>query len=138
MQEHSEGVYIARGEDVQSRTAADIEHLDRLARLLDSSVQVPFTRFRVGADSIVGLIPGVGDVAAGLVSSYILYHGWQLGASKRAMARMIGNVGLDLVVGAVPLLGDLFDATYKANLKNIRILKKDLSKLRNVTPRRRV
>lgn len=138
MQEPVKGVYISRDEEVPSRTAADIEHLERLARMLDASVQLPFTRFKVGADSIIGLIPGIGDVATGLVSSYIVYHGWQLGASKGAMARMIGNVGLDLIVGAIPLAGDLFDATYKANLRNLNILKKDLSRNRNKTRSRRV
>ena len=127
MQNRGDTVYLNDLDDRQSSRAAEIERLEKLARMLDASVRVPFTNFRVGADSIVGLIPGIGDLTTSFFSSWILYQAWQMGVSKGAMAKMLGNVGIDLLVGAIPVAGDLFDAAYKANLRNLTILKKELT-----------
>ena len=90
--------------------------------LLDSAFQVPGTNMRFGMDPIIGLVPGAGDLITGFFSVMILLHGLRLGVPKVIVGRMLMNIATDLVVGAVPLLGDLFDAAFKANLKNMALL----------------
>jgi len=98
------------------------ERLRRLAWLLDSSIPVPGTRWTVGIDALIGLVPVLGDVAGMLLSSYILLEAVRLGAPKRVLARMALNIAVEGLVGSIPLLGDLFDAGFKANQRNIRLL----------------
>ena len=98
--------------------------LRKWATLLDSAFQVPGTQMRFGLDPIVGLIPGIGDIATGFFSVMMLVHAVRLRVPKVVLARMTINVAVDLVVGAVPLLGDLFDAGYKANLRNLALLER--------------
>jgi hypothetical protein len=97
-----------------------------LANLMDDAFRVPGTPLRFGWDSVLGLFPGLGDVLTGAVSLLIVHHAWQTGASKFTLARMLGNVGIDFVVGAVPFIGDLFDFVWKANRKNARLLEQHL------------
>lgn len=108
--------------------------LRKWAVLLDSAFQVPGTRMRFGLDPIVGLIPGAGDLVTGFFTVMILLHAVRLRIPKIVIARMVLNSGLDLLAGAVPLLGDLFDAGYKANLRNLRLLERHAR--RGVTPER--
>ena len=96
--------------------------LEFLAWLLDSSIPVPGTRFTVGLDAIVGLVPFIGDLIGVLASSIILAEANRLGVSRAVMLRMAFNVAVEGVVGIVPLFGDLFDAGWKANQKNVRLL----------------
>jgi hypothetical protein len=96
--------------------------LVRLAWWLDSSIPVPGTRFRFGLDALIGLVPGVGDVVGLAISSYIVAQAARLGAPRALLARMATNIGIETIVGAVPLLGDLFDAAWKANQRNVRLL----------------
>jgi len=98
------------------------ERLRRLAWLLDSSIPIPGTRWTVGIDALIGLVPVLGDVAGMLLSSYILLEAVRLGAPKRVLARMALNIAVEGLVGSIPLLGDLFDAGFKANQRNIRLL----------------
>lgn len=100
----------------------------RLAYLFDSAIRVPGTDWRVGWDSILGLIPGVGDVVTGSVSLWIILEARRLGAPRRLRARMLWNILLDTVVGTIPLVGDIFDAGFKANLKNVALLEAYLHK----------
>jgi hypothetical protein len=100
--------------------------LDRLAWLLDSSIPLPVGDFRIGIDSIVGLIPGIGDAAGAAVSLYILAEAWRLGVSRRTLAQMGFNILLELVVGTIPLAGDLFDMAFKANQRNVRLIHRSL------------
>lgn len=93
-----------------------------LARLLDRAVQVPGTRFGVGLDGLLGLIPGVGDAAGGALSLYILFLAWRAGVSGPVLARMAANIGVDVLFGTVPLLGDIADFAFKANLRNTELL----------------
>jgi hypothetical protein len=93
-----------------------------LAWAMDSAYVVPGTNFRFGWDAIIGVMPGAGDVVGAAVSIYIVYEGARLGASRWTLARMVLNVAIDAGVGAVPILGDLFDAAWKANVKNLRLL----------------
>ena len=101
----------------------DLERLRLLARVLDELVTVPGTRIRVGLDGIVGLIPVVGDVVAGVAGAYALVIASRLGAPPSVLARMVGNVLLDMLVGSVPILGDLFDVGWKANRRNYDLLR---------------
>lgn len=105
---------------------AEIERLDRLADLLDSRFRIPVVGWRFGLDSVIGLIPGVGDVVTLGPMSYILWQGRRLGVSNRTLTKMAANVGIDFVVGSIPVLGDLFDVGFKANRRNIELLKRDL------------
>ena len=112
------------------------ERLRKLSELLDAAFHIPGTKFSVGLDSIAGLIPGIGDAATALVSAYMIYEAQQLGASRRTLVRMLANVGIDALVGAVPVAGDVFDAVWKANKKNIRLLEADLARRAAASPGR--
>src|SRR5690606_11008614 len=101
---------------------APAARLRSLARLLDIAVRIPGTNVRVGLDPVLGLIPGVGDAAAGALSTYVILLAWRTGAPTSVLLRMLGNVGIDAVVGTVPLLGDLFDVGFKANARNVALL----------------
>jgi hypothetical protein len=105
-----------------------VERLDRLARLLDTAIVVPGTNIRFGADAIIGLLPGIGDTLTTALSAWIVYEAHKLGVPRRLIARMIANVALDGVVGAVPLAGDLFDVMWRANRRNIRLLREHLER----------
>ena len=98
--------------------------LRKWAVLLDSAFQVPGTRLRFGLDPIVGLLPGAGDLVTGFFSVMILLHSVRLRIPKVVVGRMVLNTGLDLLAGAVPILGDLFDAGFKANLRNMALLER--------------
>ena len=92
--------------------------------LLDDSIPIPGTRFRIGVESIIGLIPGAGDLAGGAFSLYILLQAARMGVPRPLLVRMGTNLVIDVVVGAVPVLGDLFDAGFKANLRNLALLER--------------
>lgn len=100
----------------------ELERLKRLSRLLDSAIGIPGTRYRFGLDAIVGLVPGIGDAISAIFSTYIIFQAARLGASNAILTRMIGNVAVDTIVGEIPLLGDLFDAGFKSNLRNVALL----------------
>lgn len=102
-----------------------IARLDRLADQLDSRFSLFGIRF--GWDSILGLIPGVGDAATALPGAYMIHQGYRMGARKRVLARMGVNTGIDMLIGGIPLVGDLFDVAFKANRRNIALLKKEVS-----------
>ncbi len=105
-----------------------VVELEKLARLLDSQWRIPGTKITFGADAVAGLIPFVGDLATAVLSAYLVARAADLGAPKRLMARMVGNVVLDTVVGSIPLVGSVFDVFYKANNRNIRLLQGHLEK----------
>jgi hypothetical protein len=107
---------------VGTRDAREIERLRSLTRLLDSAFQIPGTRYRIGLDAVVGVVPGIGDVIGALFSAFIVYQSARMGVSTATLVRMMGNVALDTIVGEVPLLGDLFDAGWKANTRNLALL----------------
>ncbi|QND60473.1 DUF4112 domain-containing protein [Mesorhizobium huakuii] len=105
-----------------------IAELDLLAALLDSRWRIPGTSVRYGLDALVGLVPVLGDVATGLVSAYIVLRARNCGAGNGLVGRMLGNVLLDTVVGSVPVLGSIFDVYFKANNRNIRLLRRHLQR----------
>jgi hypothetical protein len=90
--------------------------------LLDSAFRIPGTGVRVGADSILGLIPVVGDLTGAALSGYIVLASARLGAPASTLARMVINIAIDTVVGSVPVLGDMFDAGWRANIRNVELL----------------
>ncbi|MFZ1428460.1 MAG: DUF4112 domain-containing protein [Geminicoccaceae bacterium] len=103
---------------------ATLARLDRFAFILDEAFRIPGTRWRIGLDGVVGLVPVVGDVLTAAVALYPLAEGWRHGVPKRVLARMLGNLGLDLTVGAIPILGDLFDMRFKSNRRNVELLRR--------------
>jgi hypothetical protein len=98
-----------------------------LARLLDDLIRIPGTNIGIGLDPIIGLIPGLGDVLGGLMSSYILLVAGREGVPTSVLFRMLGNIALDSLVGVVPLVGDLFDFGVKANRRNVDLLDRYLA-----------
>jgi hypothetical protein len=94
---------------------------------LDAGIRVPGTNLRFGLDPILGLIPGAGDAAGAVLAGWILVEAIRLGASRATVVRIAGNVALDAVVGAVPVLGDIFDFAWKANLRNVALLERHLA-----------
>ncbi len=109
------------------------ENLDLLAHLLDDWLRIPGTSIRFGLDGLVGLIPGLGDILAGLASTIIIIAAWVRGAPYVTILRMVVNVGLDVVIGAIPFLGDAFDIAWKANRRNYALLVQRLEQPRSQT-----
>ncbi|MCM2282236.1 MAG: DUF4112 domain-containing protein [Bdellovibrionaceae bacterium] len=97
-------------------------HVRKISRVMDDLVTVPGTRFRIGLDGILGLIPGVGDVAGLAISAYFIFVAAQMRVPAVVLARMFLHVGIDTLVSAIPVLGDLFDFVWKANRKNLLLL----------------
>ena len=109
---------------------ARLKRVRLLSRLLDEQFRIPGTRYRVGLDGLLGLIPGVGDAAGALLSAYILYEAMRLGAPSTVLLRMVANIGIDTVGGAIPVVGDIFDIAWKANKKNAALLHAHLASQR--------
>ncbi|MEQ8332012.1 DUF4112 domain-containing protein [Nisaea sp.] len=105
----------------------EIERLDTLADWMDSRFRVPGTDFRFGLDAVAGLVPGVGDGATALLSLYIVIQARRMGAPLSLRIRMTGNVIADLLIGSIPLVGDVFDAGFKVNRRNVALLRKHLA-----------
>jgi hypothetical protein len=99
-------------------------HLDHLSRWTDSVFRIPGLGWRFGWDPLIGLIPGIGDTATTLISLYILTAAAGKGVSRGTMMRMAMNVAVDYIVGSIPLVGDLFDAYWKANQRNVALLRR--------------
>ncbi len=108
-------------------SAPAVRQLRQLSHLLDNIIRVPGTSYRIGLDPILGLIPGGGDLLGGVLSSYIMFRAFQFGVSRETLTRMASNIALETVVGTVPVLGDLFDVAWKANIKNVELLEADLN-----------
>jgi Domain of unknown function (DUF4112) len=98
------------------------ERLRDLARVLDEAIRIPGTNIRIGLDALLGLLPGGGDIAGGVLSGLIILQAARSGAPTAVLSRMLGNVLLDVVIGAIPILGDLFDVAWRANSRNVRLL----------------
>jgi hypothetical protein len=108
--------------DATSRRAA-LDRLDMLATVFDTALIVPGTNIRFGAEAVLRLIPGVGDIAASALSFYLLYEASRLGVPKLLLARMAANVILEGAVGVVPVAGDAFDIYFRANRRNVALLR---------------
>jgi hypothetical protein len=105
-----------------------------LAELLDDRFRVPIVGWRFGLDGLIGLVPGLGDIATAAVAVYIIYRARRLGVPMRTRLRMAANVAVDLLVGAVPVAGDALDFAWKANRRNVRLVKDHLARLESRGP----
>ena len=112
------------GDDPDSRT----RRVRVLSKLLDNSIPIPGTGWKIGFDPIVGLIPGIGDLIGALLSGYIILEAARSEVPTLTLTRMILNVGVDTLVGAVPALGDVFDAAWKSNTRNVALLERHLAR----------
>jgi hypothetical protein len=102
--------------------SAKLRQAQTVANLLDRAVRVPGTKIRFGLDAVLGLIPGGGDVAGAVFSSWLILLGSRLGLPRHVLMQMVANVAIDTVVGSVPLIGDLFDVAWKSNTRNYDLL----------------
>jgi hypothetical protein len=116
--------------DIPSPTSRHetLARLDALARLLDSAVRVPGTNVRVGADALLNLVPGVGTLVAKGLASYLILEARRHGVPTGTLLRMTGNVAVDLAISAVPVIGWFGDAFYRANQRNIALLRAHLER----------
>jgi hypothetical protein len=96
--------------------------LNNVADLMDRRFTIPGTNFRFGVDSVIGLIPGIGDWAGGLIAIYFPVHAAVVKVPAPVIFRMFLNIIIDILIGSIPLLGDLFDVTWKANVRNVRLM----------------
>jgi hypothetical protein len=104
------------------------KRVEALELMLERSFHIPGTRIPFGLDSVIGLVPVLGDVVTASMGAYMVWEARNLGMSKWQLTRMAANVGIDTAIGAVPLLGDAFDLFWRSNSKNLRIIKKHLDK----------
>ena len=103
-----------------------VNRIRRLSHLLDNAIPIPGTGYSIGIDPILGLVPGGGDTVAGALSAYIVIEAARMGLPPKVLWEMTGNILLDSILGIVPVLGDLFDVAWKANVRNIALLEKNL------------
>ena len=115
---------------------AAIRRMEMMAKLLDNAFVIPGTNQRVGIDAIIGLVPGLGDIATTLLSSYVIWEARNLGVSRVAIGRMLTNLAIHASIGAVPIMGDVFDAFFRVNQRNMRIVRAQLHKLPEPTDTR--
>lgn len=123
MPDFSEHIEASSDAGHRERQVAALKRLDRFARWSDDVFRIPGTSWRIGLEPLVGLIPGVGDAAGLIVAAYVPVEAWRLGAPWRLLGRMGANIATDGLVGTVPLLGDVFDVGFKANRRNVEVLK---------------
>lgn len=110
----------------KNASKARVRGVDALAHVLDRAFRIPGTDIRIGLDGIIGLIPGVGDAAGAALSAVIVIAAVRAGASPSVLGRMVVNVAFDTVLGAIPVVGDLFDFAWKANVRNAALLQRFL------------
>jgi uncharacterized protein DUF4112 len=120
---------VVRSDEVPASALSEgaLKRVRMLGKLLDSSITVPGTNWKFGLDPIIGLIPGIGDLAGAVLSGYIVLEAVRAEIPTFTLVRMLVNVGIDTLLGAVPALGDLFDAAWKANTMNVALLERHLS-----------
>lgn len=120
--------------DIDDPSAASLEHQATLrrtrtvARILDESARVPGTNFRIGIDPVLGILPVSGDIVAALSSFYIVFEAARIGVPPRTLGLMGLNIAVDVVGGSIPVLGTLFDAVWKANIRNVALLEEQIQK----------
>ena len=127
--------YASPLNDTSFRATETRARLDTLARFLDSAVRVPGTNIRFGADALLNLIPGVGTLTSKGMSAYLIWEARRLGVPKSTLLRMMGNVGVDFVISAIPLVGWVGDVFYRSNLRNMDLLREHLDKAHPVPTR---
>ena len=120
---------IAQSLPLDARDPAAIrQRVEMMEMLLERSLTIPGINYSIGLDTIIGLVPVIGDVITAIMGGYIVWEARNLGVPKWKLARMMGNIAIDTGLGAIPLAGDLFDMLYRSNSKNLKIIKKHLDK----------
>lgn len=114
--------------DLKGREEAQ-RRLQRIAKLMDSQIRVPVIGLRIGADAILGLVPGFGDILTGAIGAYLIYEAQKLGIPRSAVVRMIANIAVDTAIGAIPFAGDVWDLFFRANDRNMQILARHIGGL---------
>jgi len=114
--------------DLKGREEAQ-RRLQRIAKLMDSQIRVPVIGLRIGADAIIGLVPGVGDIVTGAIGAYLIYEAQRLGIPRAAVLRMVANIAFDTAIGAIPFAGDIWDFFFRANDRNMQILARHIGGL---------
>jgi hypothetical protein len=102
---------------------ADLDEVETIAWLLDNSIPVPGTGRRIGVDAIIGFVPGLGDLLSGMIGVLVVARGAALGLPRIVVARMLFNVAVDFVIGAIPVAGDAFDLWFKSNARNVALMR---------------
>ena len=124
----SDDPFDVRLEDLPASVdRAAVKRMRFVARVLDDSVRIPGTDFRIGLDPVLGLLPVAGDAVSGALSLYIVVESARLGVSPKTLFGMLANVGVDVAGGSIPVVGDLFDAAWKANTRNLRLALSELA-----------
>ena len=111
---------------IPAKQTSKVRKLRRISQLLDSAISIPGTKISLGLDPILGLLPGGGDALTGGISAYIVIEAAKMGVSRDILGKMIGNILIDSFSGTIPIVGDLFDVGWKANVKNMELLEKHL------------
>lgn len=105
-----------------------LKRIRKIAKLLDTAIGIPGTKIRFGLEPILGLLPGGGDLITAAISAYMIYLAASFGLEKPEILKMIKNVAIDTAIGSVPVVGDLFDAYFKSNIRNLEILENHIAK----------
>ena len=98
-----------------------------LSQRLDDSITIPGTKYKIGVDPIIGLIPGGGDVFGAILSIYIMYSGIKIGVPRATVNKMFKNILLEFIVGCIPVVGDLFDIVWKSNQRNVKLIEESIA-----------
>ena len=125
--------YASPVNDTSFRASETRVRLNALARFLDSAIRVPGTNVRFGADALLNLLPGIGTLTSKGMSAYLIWEARRLGVPTRTLVRMVGNVGLDFVISAVPIVGWVGDVFFRSNLRNMGLLREHLDRVHPVT-----
>ena len=109
----------------------NLRKIRKIAKLLDTAIGIPGTKFRIGLDPILGLIPGGGDLITAGISAYMIYLAARFGLERKELNKMIANIAIETAIGSVPIAGDIFDAYFKANIRNLEILENHIARSEN-------
>lgn len=115
--------------DTHSANATRLRRVTQLSKFLDTAVRIPGLGVRVGADAALGLVPVIGDITSLVISGYIVREAYKAGLGLKTLIRMVANIGIDAIVGAIPFVGDTFDVFFRANRRNAKLLREGLANL---------
>ena len=116
----------ANNREIDAEQIAILQRLRRLTNVLDTAFRIPGTRWRIGLDAIIGLVPGAGDLVTSALALYIVVQAHRLGVRGGTLARMLANIAIDFVIGSIPVVGDIFDSVWKCNVRNLQLLEDEL------------